>query len=297
MIYFRERYVRTKDNRIFKLDGWNPIAEYRNGVWLKTTAIDSEVILKSVELRPDELSYINIESSMSLDKDNIDVATLFAEVVFASTALKYYQVDLFVDSLKKEKKHFSSTEYRFDEITKKKIWIECFCHSYIYFRGLNFVSESSISKFDSSIGEPFLAYGAYLWFKLSFPKTKFSLFDFQDLINDYLGEYDKAAMDKNRIERAFYMLAWLKDEAKAFSWSDKILFCLSNRIYYRLVGAPEDLMHYSEEAPYWIGGDVIFDTYFHDWAISVFMSDIKESDPKAAKIFIDELKKALAEPK
>lgn len=293
MIYFRERYVRTKDNRIFKLDGWNPIAEYRNGLWLKTFAIDSETILKSIELRPDELLHIDIESSMSLDKDNVDTATLFAGVVFTSTALKYYQVNLFVDSFRNEKKHFSSTECCFNETTREKIWIECFCHSYIYFRGLNFISKSSVYKFDSSIGEPFLAYGAYQWFKLSFPKTEFSLFDFQDLINDYLGEYDKAAMDKNRVERAFYMFTWLKDEVKTFGWSDKVLFCLANRIYYRLVGAPEDLMYYSKEAPFWFGNGVIFDTYFHNWTFSVFMSTIKESDPTAAKIFINELKKLL----
>lgn len=296
MIYFQERYIRTKSNRVLKLDGWNPIAEFHDGVWLKSKNVSSEEILDSQELTSSELAKYNIASSVNLDTDNVGSATAFSEAVICSAALKFHCIEIFIKSLKDNDSNDSAglIDYkalRTDEETKELMWLECVCSSYIFYRSINVFAED-LQNFDKTIGEPFLGYGIYAWLKVLFPKTKIEIFDVQSRVNSFCGEYDKAAMDPNRIERTFSKINDYTNSAKDFHWTQKVSFCFLQRIHNWIDNYPEDLISHNEKAPLFLSkSGIMFDSVFMDWAFEVYLDIVPKGDGEAMKILANLIRK------
>lgn len=253
MFYFQKRYVRTESGRIFKLDGWNPLLELKEGTWIRPRDYQDEVFMNGKEISQEEANKNAFSSDEGIESDNAAPFYQLSETVFASATLRY---DLLMKSMKNflSKKEglgqFATSDFRIDSTVEFYTWLDCITSAFSYFAALK-VFHNDRKDYNEKVVQPFFHTTALGLIRMLWPKAKFEDNDLINELDNSLQEFNRAEQDKDRIEQLF-MTVFDKKDAANINIYDRSLYCLCNRFYFRSSGFSEEKLVYDPNGPLFI---------------------------------------------
>ena len=250
--------------RIFKLDGWNPIAELRAGIWARPHPYSDAEIVNSIEISATEANKHSYFSDSFIHSDNAAAYYLFFESIYASATNRYQHLSKSIETLSKTDFYFKN-DYSFSTIIALFTWIDCLTSAVSFFARLPSY-QNKCPDFNKEIVRPFFnEYG------IGLVRMVFNFAD-NNKIKDSLyiatNEFSKAQKDENRIED-FFMQVFDDKSIKNFDQYDKNLFCLLNRFYYRTLGSDEMSLIHTKDSPFCFD-DIFGHIYFADIFEKIF---------------------------
>lgn len=265
----------TNSKRIFKMDGWNPILELKDGLWIRPKNFQFENFSSANEISAEEANKNSYGSDCYIDSDNAKLYYSFTESVFASSAIKYKRISE-ISNLLINDKDFGDNKLVYDKSKQLFNWIDCLCSSICIFRTnkIFFEQVGDIKQFDILFFNNFVKY--------TLPALVRSCFS--DLDNDdemiiswadvAFEEFDKAAVDKERKERIFSSMTDFPPSDS--NYAARIYYCFLNRTFFRLCGLEENELIYRKDAPFYVV-DILSETLFLTYGAK-FLEIAKNAD-------------------
>ena len=275
MLYFQPRYIKTKNNRILKLDGWNPLVELSDfGLWVRPKNIDNNEIINSNEITQADANKNSLYSDDLIDSDNAIVYYSFLESIAASANYKYELLSGCIPLAK------DLDNIKFDSNVQFYTWIDCVSSSLSYFSRLSWFHKS-LNSFDEVIIQPFFKYYGPALIKAFFEGCeRITNEQLKNAISLSVYEFNKAQADIERVEQLFLEVLD-KEITRKFDYEDKIILCLLNRFYFRCYGINEDELIYHKNKPLIIS-DIIsknrFLDLFKNMPRDIYINDSKISE-------------------
>ena len=233
------------------MDGWNPILELKDGLWIRPKNFEFENFSSATEISAAEANKNSYGSDCYIDSDNAKLYYSFTESVFASSAIKHKRISE-ICNLVINDKTFGNDRLKYDKSKQLFNWIDCLCSTICIFRTnkIFFEKIGNIEDFDSLFFNDFVKY--------TFPALVRSCFP--DLDNDdelilnwadvAFNEFDKAAVDKERKEQIFSSMS--NFPSPDCNYVMRIYYCFLNRTFFRLNDVEENSLIYKKNAPFYV---------------------------------------------
>ncbi len=255
MLFECDKLVKTKDDRFYALDGFYPALE----------------VIGTSLFKPDDYSAVDILNGSFVDlKDKIayadsnrgmDAFSVFTLYVLRSSWLKFEKFYCFFLHLKDSGVN-SIKNY---ESLYKQTWLECAVSSYAYLYCF-IQTASQRAWFEENVATPFLR--DFLWFEImkTFSNVKENKAKINEQIERSLKEYDYAAETGGRIGDISdpFRKLYCNSSGKLglqFSWRERIIFTLINRVYFMACGYSEKDIAFEEDNSI-LAGDIVLRSYF-----------------------------------
>lgn len=238
MYYSQPRYLKTTSGRIFKLDGWTPILELRNGLWIRPQDFSDEFFSTAEEIGEEEANQNAFFSDNGIETDIIAPYLCYFETLYSLTTFKYVTL---VDELVR----LGSSSDQFGRQNLVLTLADC-CMATNAALVLYGVVEEQFPSWSISVVKLACLNTLVALARKLLPDVSVTEEELVAIANNATPEFDVAMEDRNRVEQVFLTIV-TPEKVSSYNRLYHSYACLVNRFFLRKCGCPESDIPYARQ--------------------------------------------------